>query len=68
MAGEGDEADTVSLVRHLTEGNGPHEYFMGSGCLLPHIHNLFVLLQVVRSVSQQWKKKGDIENVQKERV
>lgn len=31
-------ADSVS------EGNGPHEFFMGSGSAGPH--NLFVLLQV----------------------
>lgn len=36
----GNEADTVSLVRHLTEGNGLHEYFMGFGCTFPHILNL----------------------------
>ncbi len=40
---DSSEADTESLVRHLTEGNCSHEYFMGFGCILPHIHNLFVL-------------------------
>lgn len=44
--GEDNEADTVSLVRHLTEGNGLHEYFMGFGCIFPHFYNLFVLLEV----------------------
>lgn len=42
---EGNEADTVSLVGHLTEGNGSHEYFMGFGCIFPHIHNLFVRME-----------------------
>lgn len=28
---EGDEPDTKSLVKHSTEGNGSHEYFMGFG-------------------------------------
>lgn len=41
---EGDEADIESLVKHSTEGNRLHEYFMGFVCILPHIHNMIVLL------------------------
>lgn len=41
---EGDEADIESLVTHSTEGNRLHEYFMGFVCILPHIHNMIVLL------------------------
>lgn len=41
---EGDEADIESLVKHSTEGNRLHEYFMGFVCILPHIHNMSVLL------------------------
>lgn len=64
---EGNEADTVSLVRHLTEGNGLHEYFMGFGCVFPHIHNLFVLLHMACFKSQECDnlKKCDIEIVKK---
>lgn len=64
---EGNEADTVSLVRHLTEGNGSHEYFMGFGCIFPHIHNLFVLLETTCFTSQERSnlKKCDIEIVKK---
>lgn len=67
---EGNEADSVSLVRHLTEGNGLHEYFMGFGCIFPHIHNLFVLLEMARSMTQGRSnfKKCDIQNVKKKLV
>lgn len=47
---EGDEADIESLVKHSTEGNRLHEYFMGFGCILPHIHNMIVLLDFFSSL------------------
>ena len=50
---EANKTDTVSLVRHLTEGNELHEYFMGFGCIFPHTHNLFVLLEMARFMSQE---------------
>jgi len=52
---EGNEADTVSPVIHLTERNRFHEYFMGFEYTFPHIHNLFVLLETV-FLSQGFKE------------
>lgn len=45
---EGNDADTLSLVRRLTGGNWFHEYFIGFGRIFPHVHNPFVLLEMTR--------------------
>lgn len=49
----------------MSEGNGLHEYFMGFGC--PHIHNLFVLLEISCFMSHKYKnlRKCDVEIVKK---
>lgn len=64
---EGNEADTVSLVRHLTEGNGLHEYFMAMGAY-SHTSTTCLSCWMACFMSGEHSnlKKYDIEIVQKE--